>query len=343
VVDALAGLVDPDGDTLRVQLEDGWSQNGFTFDADTQTFTLDPGHPAYDSMREGMTDIPALQYAVSDGTTTVYRQVNWTIRGSNDAPIAGADAVSTQEKARITFDPRTNDRDADAGDTLKVVAVSASTKGSAITFTDGEISYTPGAAFDLLTLGQSAIETFSYTVRDGSGAESVSTVTVTVTGVADAPDLAPAGKSGTVTGTAGDERVISGSGQDVLYGLGGADQLFGGDGKDQLFGGDGFDHLWGQNGADRLDGGRGDDTLAGGNGADVFVFEGRSFGHDVVADLEEADVLEFSRSVFGDFAALRSAAHQVGGDVVISVDDSNSVTLKGILLSRLDAGDFLFV
>jgi len=112
-VDALIGLTDPDGDKLQVQWDDGSSQRGFTFDAATQTITFDPNHPLYDRMPEGSTELPALQYAVSDGTSTVYRHLNLHIKGSNDAPVANTDAAAGHENQVLTIDVLANDTDVD--------------------------------------------------------------------------------------------------------------------------------------------------------------------------------------------------------------------------------------
>jgi Ca2+-binding RTX toxin-like protein len=80
-----------------------------------------------------------------------------------------------------------------------------------------------------------------------------------------------------VTGNTGDDRLIGGSeddvlfggaGRDVLAGRGGDDALFGGSDGDVLGGGTGEDVLASRSGADRLRGEEGDDTLFGGAGAD---------------------------------------------------------------------------
>jgi Ca2+-binding RTX toxin-like protein len=98
-----------------------------------------------------------------------------------------------------------------------------------------------------------------------------------------------AGRTCTITGTAGRDTlrgtrsrdVICGAGgNDRLLGLGGGDLLLGGPGKDVLLGGDGRDELSGAAGNDRLDGGNdldlldggyGNDRLQGGPGDDVLV------------------------------------------------------------------------
>jgi hypothetical protein len=75
----------------------------------------------------------------------------------------------------------------------------------------------------------------------------------------------------TVTGTAGNDRLVgtphadvicAGSGDDVVDGRGGDDVIYGDAGNDRLVGGDGDDTLYGDDGTDMLDGGRGFDVLS---------------------------------------------------------------------------------
>ena len=89
----------------------------------------------------------------------------------------------------------------------------------------------------------------------------------------------------------------------------------------------------------------GDDFFVGNGGSDTFVFAD-NFGNDTIKDFEDAsgsrhDTIEFSKSVFDDFANMLSHASQVGQDVVISTGD-NSLTLKNVKLSGLDHNDFHF-
>jgi hypothetical protein len=46
-------------------------------------------------------------------------------------------------------------------------------------------------------------------------------------------------------------------------------------------------------------------------------------------------VLQFSHNTFNDFATVLAHAAQAGSDVVISVDPTDSVTLKNFQLSNL--------
>jgi Ca2+-binding RTX toxin-like protein len=130
----------------------------------------------------------------------------------------------------------------------------------------------------------------------------------------------------TLTGSA-----VSGTGNglaNVIAGSAAANTLNGGAGNDRVIGNDGSD------------------TLTGGTGIDTFVFT-PGFGRDMVTDFRASglsnDHIEFSTSVFSDFAAVNAAMRQVGSDVVITLDAANSVTLKNVTFSSLDSGDFFFV
>ena len=67
-------------------------------------------------------------------------------------------------------------------------------------------------------------------------------------------------RDATFSGTSGDDHLLGGSTNDVLYGIDGHDTLTGGTGEDVLFGGAGNDTLDGGSGTDWMYGGVGDDT-----------------------------------------------------------------------------------
>jgi Ca2+-binding RTX toxin-like protein len=86
-----------------------------------------------------------------------------------------------------------------------------------------------------------------------------------------------AGRTATITGSAGADRITgtrrpdvidARGGNDTVRGLGGADLVCGGAGNDDLGGGTGADRLFGQAGKDRLSGNAGNDRLNGGAGRD---------------------------------------------------------------------------
>ena len=97
-----------------------------------------------------------------------------------------------------------------------------------------------------------------------------------------------------------------------------------------------------------LNGNGGNDTLAGGYGNDTFVFARTNgavnFGNDTIADFAAGqDHLQIDHTIFGDFAAVQQHMQQVGGDVVITYDANNSITLNDAVMANLHASDFLFV
>ncbi len=147
-------------------------------------------------------------------------------------------------------------------------------------------------------------------------------------------------------GDLGADELRGGHGLDTLHGGDGADVLSGGRGNDQLSGGTGTDQLYGGRGRDQLSGGTGDDDLWGGKGADVFIFSD-GFGADMVHDFASAqtgEAIDLSLlSAITDWADL-SANHisHDGANCVIDAGGGDILTLAGLRVEDLSAGDFLF-
>ena len=104
--------------------------------------------------------------------------------------------------------------------------------------------------------------------------------------------------------------------------------------------------IYGTSGNNTLISTGGNDILTGGAGADTFVFNGSTFGNDVITDFRAGasshDIVQFSKNAFSTFAAVLAHAAQVGTDVVISYDATDNVTLKNVKLSSLSQHDFHF-
>ncbi|MEE3633217.1 immunoglobulin-like domain-containing protein [Pseudomonas sp. AL 58] len=100
----------------------------------------------------------------------------------------------------------------------------------------------------------------------------------------------------------GNDNLLGGDGNDIIFGQGGNDTLDGGKGNDILFGGSGTDTLIGGEGNDYLIGGKGDDILTGGSGADTFVWKAGDVGNDVIKDFKpaEGDRLDLSDLLQGE-------------------------------------------
>ena len=165
---------------------------------------------------DGQSVTDTFVYTIKDNanaTTTaniVIKVLGLDTEGSgNNNPVATNNTNSVDEDATIsvtdgstgvTGDVLTNDTDAD-GDTLTVSAIQNSsgtsgTLGSGLTGTygtltinaDGSYSYVADqSAADDLDSGDQVTDVFTYTVSDGNGGQDTATITITITGVNDAP------------------------------------------------------------------------------------------------------------------------------------------------------------
>jgi T1SS-143 domain-containing protein len=146
---------------------------------------------------------------VTDGTSnSAPATATITVRAANDAPKAVDDNVSTEEDKPIEVQVRNNDTDAD-GDALTVTGVTQGAHGSVVINPQtGNPVYTPN-------LDYVGTDSFTYTVKDPSGATSTATVTVTVGGVNDAPvaqdDVGQVGQNAVLTVNAANGVILSGA------------------------------------------------------------------------------------------------------------------------------------
>lgn len=121
---------------------------------------------------------------------------------TNTAPIAVDDPGGLSLAANFTTDEDTpfttadvtlNDTDPDVADTLSVCAFDTTGTVGTVTANAGDsnmFDYDPNGQFEGLGTGESATDTFTYKVDDGHGggcASNAATVTITITGVNDAP------------------------------------------------------------------------------------------------------------------------------------------------------------
>lgn len=128
------------------------------------------------------------------------------------------------------------------------------------------------------------------------------------------------------------ENVLTGSGDDRIFGNGQGNELRGNLGDDALYGRNGNDKLFGGGGNDTLNGGGGDDTLIGGAGADQFIFNAgadKVLGFDDAADRIGVDGALLAP---GDSTALDVLAYAsvVGGNAVFDFGSGNMLTLVGV-------------
>ncbi|MGL5078869.1 MAG: Ig-like domain-containing protein, partial [Waterburya sp.] len=121
--------------------------------------------------------------------------VTINISGAADTPIAVDDEPITDEDTSTTISVLSNDTDPN-NDKLTVTKVNgnAANVGQAVTLNsgalltlnnDGTVTYNPNKRFESLNDGQTATDTFSYTVNDGNGNLDSADVTITIDGVTD--------------------------------------------------------------------------------------------------------------------------------------------------------------
>ena len=169
-INVLANDSDVDGDALTVTAVTTPTNGVAVINLDDSvTYTPTVGYNGADS----------LTYTIEDGqggSDTANIQI--TVTGTNDNPVAVDDNVATAEDTAVVIDVLSNDSDLD-GDPLTIVAVTAPLSGTAV-ISGNNVIYTPDANFF-------GADSFSYTIDDGQGGAATATVLVTVTAVNDVP------------------------------------------------------------------------------------------------------------------------------------------------------------
>ena len=105
----------------------------------------------------------------------------------NQAPAAADDTDSTDENTAININVLGNDTDPDNDGLNLSVVDPTNTKGEVSINNDGTISYDPNGQFDDLEAGETATDSFGYTINDGQGNTDTATVSVTINGVSPTP------------------------------------------------------------------------------------------------------------------------------------------------------------
>ncbi len=184
------------------------NQNGITasYNAATGVLTLTGTASVadYQAALRSVTFSDANGTNPTTGARTVSFQVNDGLSGGNNLsnvaartvnvnpnspPVAGAVAASTDKHTAIDINVLAGASDPD-GDVVTLQSVGTTgTKGSVSINPDSTVHYDPNGQFQNLTNGQTAIDTFTYTVTDGFHT-ATATVTVTIDGVSDPPVLA---------------------------------------------------------------------------------------------------------------------------------------------------------
>src|SRR5207249_631404 len=156
-------------------------------DGDALTFSLVAGplHGALSGVAPTVTYTPAANYngpdsftfKANDGTVdSAIATVAVTVTPVNDAPVATAQSVTTNQDTAKAISLTASDVD---GDTLTYVVVTAPTHGT-LSGTAPNLTYTPAA-------GYFGSDSFTFKANDGTVDSSAATVSLTITAVNDAP------------------------------------------------------------------------------------------------------------------------------------------------------------
>ena len=291
------------------------------------------------------------------GAQTGNATLTIVIAGEDDPAVAADDAFTIGEDGILSgdlFADNGSGTDADVdGPALRVGAVQGDT-GAVGTQTllasgallvvnaDGTFDYDPNGAFDYLPAGETALDSFEYSLVGGGTA----TVAITVGGI-DSDDTLP--------GTSGDDAIDGGEGDDTIHAGAGNDTLGGGEGNDLLYGEAGDDHLSGGAGNDLLDGGTERDTAsyaAASGGVTVTLAtpgiaqDTLGAGTDTLVSIENLEGSPFGDQLTGSGEA--NLLHGLEGDDVIhglsGADriyggDGNDELIGGIGFDRLEGGE----
>jgi large repetitive protein len=182
---------------------------GVTYNAATNTFTLDPKVWAYQKLADGETMEVKVLYGISDGYATTPACVKWVVTGTNDG--VTITSIGTEAVGAVTEDVGVNGagqltdsgtiafNDVDLKDihTTTVTPAGSNTLGGTLsmgtvsesaTTEDGTVGWTyavDNSVTQYLAAGKTVTERFVVTISDGKGGTATQEVVITITGTAD--------------------------------------------------------------------------------------------------------------------------------------------------------------
>jgi Ca2+-binding RTX toxin-like protein len=281
-------FADPDaGDelTYAATLDDGSDLPAWLgFDAATRTFSGTP-------LQADIGTIDVKVTATDGGGLSADDTFALTVANVNDAPVLALPLVDVSFEAERAFSysvPAGTFSDEDPGDTLALTG--ATLGGSPL---PAWLSFTPetGTFAGNPAAGDIGLSHLQVTATDAAGASIASDFGLVIRAAAGSEVVGSAGDD-VIYGGTGDETLTAKGGSDYLYGDIGDDLLRGGGGNDVLQGGDGADVLRGGKGQNVLDGGAGDDLIFGGKGSSLIA---GGTGNDTIRTGSGSDVILFNR------------------------------------------------
>jgi len=190
-----SGSSDPDGDPLTFEWDLNYDGETFGVDVVGETPTADWATLQAAGVDDDGTYTVAVRVTDGQGgldiATTQLTVNNLPPTAADDS---GAGFTTGEDGGLTTGNVLANDTDPNPVDTLSVSGIDTTlTQGTVVDNDDGTFDYDPNGQFDSLNDGDQAFDSFSYTVQDDEGGTDVATVTVTISGVNDAPVISPPG------------------------------------------------------------------------------------------------------------------------------------------------------
>jgi VCBS repeat-containing protein len=189
------------------------------------TFAIKDGD--LDFLGAGETLTVQYDVIVADASTTSTQTVMVTINGASDpllvtpVAVAASDTLNIDTGAVIAsgliadvshpVDSSTPRSIAEVdGSAANVGTLAVGTYGSLLLNADGSYAYYADSSVDPLQAGDHVSDVFNYTVDDGQGHQSTTTLTFNIAGVNDFPVITSANVSGSVTEDAGPASIVNG-------------------------------------------------------------------------------------------------------------------------------------
>lgn len=187
-INVLANDADAENSKLSIRAVNSTNTIGqVTFDGTSVAYS--PGKK-FDFLKAGQQAQDEFEYTVSDSDGGMQvATVSITVIGGNDAPRAVKDvALYDEDDGANVLNLVANDSDPEQ-DPLTIDAIDTTGTSGKVTLNNGTVSYDPNGQFEALGAGDSAIDSFAYSVVDGNGGRSSTRVEITVNGANDAPRL----------------------------------------------------------------------------------------------------------------------------------------------------------
>ena len=200
----LATASDPDhGSVVSLASVQAVLPAGITYDAASQTLSLDPGNAAFQGLAQNQMASYAVSFSVTDGQLVTPANAIFLVRGVNDAPIVTGPMLGTANEDGViaNIDPFLSVTDIDTPlESLRVTGLPASlTAGVSFNAASQKFFLNPSnAAYQSLSLGETKTVSIAFGITDGY-ATVPATAVFTVTGRNDAPVVTGSVSGGTTT------------------------------------------------------------------------------------------------------------------------------------------------